>query len=113
MKDLLLIAGIGFIAYHVMQSRATQASNPTVDNLGTTSMGSVSASVPMPGTATNAGYTPAAFPTGTQAAASGSLGSDKPITYNPNPGPVAPDAVVVSNRAFERMDFINPHTNYL
>ena len=110
MKDLLLIAGVGFVAYHIFtQSSSAQASAvATPDSTGLLTQSSVSNPVPMPGTSTTGSSAPAATSAGTTASANpASLGSDS--TAGTAAAQVnSPDAITHMTGAFERYDYVNP-----
>jgi hypothetical protein len=115
MKDLLIIAGVGFLVYHYMSSKAGLQSNPTVDTTGTTVASNVGAPVPMPGliagSVLGATSAPAATSGGTNPSmvldtsysGPASLGSDLSSTSGSDPSVLSP-----SSFAFDRADYVNP-----
>jgi hypothetical protein len=112
-KNLVLIAGVALLALHVIKNKTgTAYSTDGVDGSnGTTAVSThgIGVALPMPGTSTSAGHTPAAATTGSQSKANPiSIGSDNPITNVPQ----IPSPSPVMSGAFERMDYLHGGTAF-
>lgn len=119
MKNLLILAGAGFIAWHFL-NKSQGGTNPTVDGNATLTMSSVANSVPMPGTATvdTANQPVAAAPINLPARATtqpvrGRVGaSGVNFGENPNTGIASPQSpspsAVRLNAAFDHFDYRSP-----